>query len=138
MRNAFVAVVVAVTLCACSATQSDRAADGAAEDRVWSADSAGIDFSLTFLARELCEFSAMRSELTQAQLDGLSSLRLQDGTGGAGCDVPLYAVTIRAKDGSTTAYTATELVCDTAPILLFADFDAWAESTPCSWQAAQR
>ena len=101
---------------------------------IWRGDSAGIDFALTGpTAQQLCTFSATRAELTVAQLAGLSALRLHDGTGGAGCDVPSYAITIRAQDGSSASYRATLTICQTSPIVLFDEFNAWAKSTPCSW-----
>jgi len=113
---------------ACSGTSDDGQ-----EDRIWRADSAGIDFTLTgAVAQHLCDFSATRAELTAAQLDGLSALRLHDGTGIAGCDIPSYGITIRAQDGSSMTYRATLTICQTSPIVLFDDFNAWAMSTPCS------
>jgi hypothetical protein len=126
MRNSALLVVLGLLFTACSGSSPD-------EDQVWDGDSAGINFVLTGpVAQRLCEFSARRAELTATQLDGLAALRLRDGTGGAGCDVPAYTVTIQAGDGSLTQYQATEVVCSTLPILLFDDFDAWAKSTPCS------
>jgi hypothetical protein len=116
---------------ACSGTLPDSQARG-----IWGADSAGIDFTLTgAVGQHLCDFSATREQLTGAQLDGLSALRLHDGTGGAACDTPSYRIMVRAQDGSSTSYRATLPICiSSSPILLFEDFDAWAKSTPCSWQ----
>lgn len=113
---------------ACSGTSHDSPAPA-----VWGTDSVSIDFTLTgAVAQHLCDFSAAREELTGAQLDGLSALRLHATGGRAACDSPWYGITIRAQDGSSRNYTATHAECSTSPILLFEEFDAWARSTPCS------
>jgi hypothetical protein len=121
--------VVALTLSSIACSE----ASGGRERAIWNANSSGIDFALTSFGNVLCEFSAQREELTSAQLDGLSALRLHGGTGGAACEGG-YAITIHADDGSLMTFQALDLPqCSTSPILLFEEFDAWATSTPCFW-----
>ena len=126
MRRPALVVALGLVLLACSGSAEDKRA-------IWNGDSAGIEFELTgATGQRICEFSAAREELTEAQLDGLASLRLQDAAVRAGCDTPTYSVTIRAGDGSSVDYRATHVDCSASPILLFEDFDAWAKSSPCS------
>jgi len=121
-------VLLGLLLSACSDSSRD-------ERRVWNGDSVGIAFELHGPTGQLlCAFSAMREELTAAQLDGLSALMLHDAALRAGCDEPSYAITIHARDGSSASYRATFVDCESSPILLFEDFEAWAKSTPCSYQ----
>jgi hypothetical protein len=122
-------VVLGLFSIACSGISPD----GGVEPGIWNANSTGIDFAVTSFGNVLCEFSARRADLTDAQLDGLSSLRLRDGTGGAACEGG-YTITIYANDGSLMTFQALDRPeCATSPILLFEEFDAWARSTPCSW-----
>jgi hypothetical protein len=112
--------------------------DGSQERGIWSTSSVDISFTLNGpLRNRLCGFSATREELSSEQIQGLSSLRLQDGRTTSGCDIPTYVITVRAGDGSSATYFATDVYCSTEPILLFADFEAWARSTPCSLQSLQ-
>jgi hypothetical protein len=128
MRIPTLVVALGLVLSACSSSSDNKG-------EIWNGDSAGIDFELTgATAQRLCEFSATRQELTEAQLEGLSSLRLHDAAARAGCDTPSYSITIRGGDGSSASYRATHVDCSASPILLFEDFDAWAKSTPCSLQ----
>lgn len=126
MKKPALVLVVGLLLSACSASSHDDRA-------VWNAESVRIDFELTgATGQRLCQFSATRDQLTAAQLNGLSSLRLHDAAPSAGCDIPTYSVTVHASDGSSASYRATNVACSSSPILLFEDFDAWAKSTPCS------
>jgi hypothetical protein len=129
MRKSTLLVACGMLWLACS--------DGEGERGFWNADSVRIDFSLqTPVSGPACEFSATRAELTQAQLEGLSALKLHEGIGGAGCDIYQYSIMVHAQGGSATFYRATENShCANSPFLLFGDFDAWANSTPCSMQA---
>jgi hypothetical protein len=128
MRRPALVAVVGLLLFACSGPSQDERA-------IWNGESVGIDFELTgATGQRLCEFSATRDQMTAAQLNGLSSLRLQDAAPRAGCDIPTYSVTIHAGDGSSASYRATNVACSSSPILVFEDFDAWAKSTPCSLQ----
>jgi hypothetical protein len=121
-------IALGLVLCACSGSSDDEGA-------IWKGDSTGIEFELTgATAQRLCEFSATRVELTQAQLDGLASLRLQHAAARAACDTPSYSVTIHGGNGSSVTYQATHVGCSSSPILLFEDFDAWAKDSPCSLQ----
>ena len=131
MRRAARLAALALVLSACSGS-----ADGSSDDEgeIWNGDSAGIEFELTRVGRRLCEFSATREELTEAQLAGLASLRLHGAAPRAGCDGPTYSITIHGGDGASVSYRATNVDCSSPPTLLFEDFDAWAKSSPCSLQ----
>jgi hypothetical protein len=110
------------------------AADAAALERtIWHADSVAIDIQLTGpIGQNLCEFSATRAALSQAQLDGLSALRPVDSSLTSGCDLFSYTITVQAQGGASKSFQATQPGCSSAPILRFEDFEAWASSTPCS------
>ena len=126
MRNALI-LVWGIWLSGCSGSPEGRA--------IWNDDSVGIAFELFGpWGQRMCEFSAKREDLTEAQLAGLASLRLASSAQRAGCDVPTYAVTIDGAHGSSSSYQATDIDCSSSPILLFEDFNAWAMSTPCSLQ----
>jgi hypothetical protein len=132
MKRSALSVVLGLVLLACSGSADDSSDD---KGKIWNGDSAGIEFELTgATGQRVCEFSATREELTEAQLDGLASLRLQDAAARAGCDIPTYSITIRGGDGSSVRYRATHVDCSSSPILLFEDFDVWAKGSPCSLQ----
>ena len=108
-------------------------AGGAGGREIWNGDSVRIAFTLNNLFGQLiCGFSATRDQLTEAQLVGLSALRLHDSVTRLGCDISTYSVTIHSRDGSALTYRATEDGCSTSSILLFQEFNAWAKSTTCS------
>src|SRR4051812_34998512 len=92
-----VAALGLLALTSCEAgSEIDRSGPGPGS-AIWSESSAAIDFALLGPFRDLrCTFSATRAELTSAQLEGLSSLRLVVGPGGAGCDVPTYTIDVQA------------------------------------------
>ena len=128
MKKPALVVALGLLVSACTGSSDDKS-------QIWKGDSVGIDFRLTDPTGQLlCEFSATREQLTTAQLDGLSSLRLHDAARNGACDLPTYSITIHAGDGSSASYLATYPSCSSTPILLFEDFDAWAKSTPCSLQ----
>lgn len=127
MRRSALVVAFGLVLSACSGSADDKR-------EIWSVDSVGIDFVLTNWGRRLCEFSATREQLTGAQLDGLSSLRLRDGIGAAAACDGFYSITIHGRDGSSVAYEAISVYCSGSLFLPIEDFDAWAKSTPCSLQ----
>jgi hypothetical protein len=79
----------------------------------------------------LCGFSAAREELTEDQIEGLHAIRLHDPEPLAGCDIYNYLVTVSSADGSSD-FLATDPRCSAQPLVLFGDFDSWAQSTPCS------
>jgi hypothetical protein len=127
-----VAALGLLTLAGCGTSN-----DSAYEREIWNSNSAAIEFTLNGPAGPICEFSATRAELSSAQLEGLSSLRLQEPVAASvACDGLSYAVTVHAGDGSSARYAATLPVCSSSPLLLFEDFEAWARSTPCSGQSS--
>jgi hypothetical protein len=126
-----VVVIVAATAC--------NGAEESQSDAIWTNDSVALEFALTGAVSltPLCEFSATRQDLSAAQIEGLSSLRLHPAKAEAGCDDATYEITVHAKDGGRETYWATLPVCRSTPILLFDDFEAWAQSTPCSLKTAR-
>lgn len=144
MRKRVLVIAVGLVLSACSGSSDDKREIGNGDSspganssddelKIWNGDSTGIEFELTgATGQRLCEFSATREELTEAELDGLAALRLQDAAARAGCDIPTYSITIRGADGSSVRYRATHVDCSSSPILLFEDFDTWAKTSPCS------